>query len=181
MKFNNKETFRRYLTRLIKEEKDLMEDEFDSYLLEDGDDWDDMEDSAEEDFRQKSVMKKNDYAGYGGGSRMRADMEDLDIEDDYQGEDLGGDGWDEEDDFSDARVREEAYIPRNVFTSSINESRVNKETVKVKKAFNMLKEGKINRKRFYNVVEKITGCQTRDTYVTTNSGNVSLRRFIRSL
>ena len=119
MKFNNKESFKRYLVKLIKEEKEIIE---------------------------KSMEEEE----------VREEMEE-------------------------GVACEEAYIPKSIFTNKINESKANRSALKVKKAFNMLKEGQINRKRFYLVVEKITGCETKNTYVTTDHGNISLRRFIRNI
>lgn len=125
MKFNNKESFKRYLVKLIKEEKKIIEKSME-----------------EEEVREEETHEKEVEEG---------------------------------------AACEEAYIPKSIFTNKINESKANRSALKVKKAFNMLKEGQINRKRFYLVVERITGCETKNTYVTTDHGNISLRRFIRNI
>lgn len=123
MKFNNKESFKRYLVKLIKEEKEAIEE------------------SMEEEVREEEIHEE----------------------------------------MEEGVACEEAYIPKSIFTNKINESKANRSALKVKKAFNMLKEGQINRKRFYLIVERITGCETKNTYVTTDRGNISLRRFIRNI
>lgn len=159
MKFQNANQFKRYLTRLIKEEKEAMDaDEVLSYM-DNAPDMDDMED-MDDDEMMMSDLEKGSSGGYGAGYGYR----EKEVEEEEE-------------------VVEEAYIPFSYFRKSmIAESarKNNKSANTIAKAFTAFESGMISESRAIRSICSVTKTLPSNTYVKKGDKSVSLRRFLRA-
>lgn len=153
MKFDNSAQFKRYLTKLIKEEKEAFDSEFDDF-----DDFDD--DMADDTDMMVSDLEKGSAGGYGAGYGSGRQMNQMQTEE----------------------VVEEAYIPASYFRKSmISESsrKNNKSANIIAKAFDAFKNGRISESRAIRAICNVTETLPSNTFVKKGEKSVSLRRFLR--
>lgn len=159
MKFQTSDQFKRYLTKLIKEEKEAMDSEsgFDDF-----DDFDDFEDDMPaDDEMMMSDLEKGSSGGYGAG---------------YS-------NGDPDRPMAEEEVVEEAYIPASYFRKSmISESarKNNKSANIIAKAYTAFAEGRISESRAVRAICSVTETLPSNTFVKKGQKSVSLRRFLRA-
>jgi hypothetical protein len=151
MRLTNSRQVKRYIARLIKEEKEAMENPFA--------DFDDMEDM--QDMEPMSNVSDGTRGGYQAGY-------DAEFEEDMPMEVEGP-------------VEEAVIPLKLLRGARrLSESReVSTSSRKVAAAYNRFKRGQINESEFYRSLRKITGIPTYRTFVSNGNRRVSIRKFVR--
>lgn len=156
MKFQTSDQFKRYLTKLIKEEKEAMDSQAGF------DDFDDFEDDMPaDDEMMMSDLEKGSSGGYGAG---------------YS-------NGDPDRPMADEEVVEEAYIPASYFRKSmISESarKNNKSANIIAKAYTAFVDGRITESRAVRAICRVTETLPSNTFVKKGQKSVRLRRFLRA-
>lgn len=151
MRLTNSRQVKRYIARLIKEEKEAMENPFADF-----DDMDDMDDM--EPMSNVSDGTRGGYqAGYDDSLERNMPME------------------------VEGPVEEAVIPLKLLRGARrLSESReVSASSRKVAAAYNRFKRGYINESEFYKSLRKITGIPTYRTFVSNGNRRVSIRKFVR--